>query len=252
VFWLVTVLNPDGTPPAPPPPPVAGLGYALQTVTTAVGDFRAHVIKERLADVTVRTVTANSSDCFNSCPAKPLDQYAAENGAYAAIHGSYFCPPDYAPCAGKVNSFDYAVYNSALGKWINPRALISNSLMSFVGKTPRFYVRTGTYDRSAVTAGISNYPALVSGGAVLDSTAEQSPTQMQRGARGAIGVDGTYLYLVIVTSASVTETAYVMQALGAREALNLDGGGSVGMWIGGSYKVGPGRQLPNAIVLTKP
>jgi exopolysaccharide biosynthesis protein len=48
------------------------------------------------------------------------------------------------------------------------------------------------------------------------------------------------------------DTAYVLQALGARDALNLDGGGTAAMWIGGGYKVGPGRLLPNAIVLTKP
>ena len=65
-------------------------------------------------------------------------------------------------------------------------------------------------------------------------------------------MDGTYIYLVVVTNATVTDTAYVMQALGARDALNLDGGGTAALWIGGGYKVGPGRLLPNAIVLTKP
>jgi len=103
-----------------------------------------------------------------------------------------------------------------------------------------------------VTAAISNYPTLVLNGNVIDSSAEQSAGQMQRGTRGAIGTDGTYIYLVIVTSASVNETAYVMRTLGATSALNLDGGGSAAMWIGGGYKVGPGRQLPNAVVLTKP
>jgi len=44
----------------------------------------------------------------------------------------------------------------------------------------------------------------------------------------------------------------VLQALGARDALNLDGGGTSAMFIGGGYTVGPGRLLPNAIVLTKP
>jgi hypothetical protein len=36
-----------------------------------------------------------------------------------------------------------------------------------------------------------------------------------------------------------------------RDALNLDGGGTSAMWLG-SYKVGPGRLLPNAVLLTKP
>jgi exopolysaccharide biosynthesis protein len=44
----------------------------------------------------------------------------------------------------------------------------------------------------------------------------------------------------------------VLQALGVKDALNVDGGGTAAMYIGGSYKVGPGRLLPNAILLTKP
>ena len=76
--------------------------------------------------------------------------------------------------------------------------------------------------------------------------------QLVRGTRGAIGVDGTYVYLAIIYPATVPEAAAVLQALGVRDALNLDGGGSAALWIDGGYVVGPGRQLPNAIVLTRP
>ena len=102
--------------------------------------------------------------------------------------------------------------------------------------------------------GVQHYlwRAVDQNGAVIDSTAEQNGSQLLKGTKGAIGVDATYVYLAIVTNATVTDAAYVMQALGARDALNLDGGGTAAMWIGGSYKVGPGRLLPNAIVLTKP
>lgn len=34
--------------------------------------------------------------------------------------------------------------------------------------------------------------------------------------------------------------------------MNLDGGGTSAMFTDGQYKVGPGRQLPNAVVLTRP
>jgi len=44
----------------------------------------------------------------------------------------------------------------------------------------------------------------------------------------------------------------VLQALGVKDALNLDGGGTAAMWIDGHYTVGPGRLLPNAVLLTKP
>jgi hypothetical protein len=252
VFWLVTVLNSDGTLPTPPE---TGLGYSYQSVSTVRGMFNVHVIKERLSQVTVKTLTANMTDCFNNCPAKPLDQYASENGAYAGMNGTYLCPPDYSQCAGKVNSYDYAVYNSNLRRWINYNALnAQNGGLFFNGATTSVYRRTYVYyqNQTPITAAITNFPLLVQNGSVIDSTSEQNGSQLLKGTKGAIGVDGTYIYLAIVTNATVTDSAYVMQALGARDALNLDGGGTAAMWIGGSYKVGPGRLLPNAIVLTKP
>ncbi len=252
VFWLVTVLNPDGTRPAPAE---TGLGYSYQSVSTVRGTFNVHLIKERLSQVTVRTLTANTTDCFNNCPAKPLDQYASENGAYAGMNGTYLCPPDYAQCAGKVNSYDYAVYNSNLRRWINYNALnAQNGGLLFNGASTSAYRRTYVYyqNQTPITAAITNFPLLVQNGSVIDSTSEQNGSQLLKGTKGAIGVDGTYIYLAIVTNATVTDSAYVMQALGARDALNLDGGGTAAMWISGSYKVGPGRLLPNAIVLTKP
>lgn len=55
-----------------------------------------------------------------------------------------------------------------------------------------------------------------------------------------------------MSNASVTDSAYVLQAIGVRDAMNLDGGGTGAMYIGGAYRVGPGRQLPNAVLLMKP
>jgi hypothetical protein len=257
VFWLVTVLNPDGSAPAQSGA-YSPLGYSELSVPTARGTFNVHLIKERLADVTVRTLTANSSDCTSDCPAKPLAQYVNENGADAGMNGTYLCPPDYAACASKVNSYDYAIYNSNLRRWINRAALIGqNSLLTFNGSVTGVYRRSFVYGQSAslmsapITAAITMFPLLVQGGAVIDSEFEQTAVQKIRGTKGAIGVDGTYVYLAVVTNATVTESAYVLQALGARDALNLDGGGTSALYIAGAYKVGPGRLLPNAIVLIK-
>ena len=254
VYWLVTVLNADGSRPPQPPAVYSPTGYSRLAVPTAAGTFSTYLIKERLDAVRVRTVTASTTDCASSCPAKPLDRYVSENGAYAGIHGSYFCPPDYAPCAGIVNTYDYAVYNSNLGRWINARHLANptNALAVWNGSTPTFYRRVYAFPRTPVTAGISNFPLILQAGQTLDLSAELNPNQLTRGARGAVAVDATYVYLAIVSTASVPETALVLQALGARDAMNLDGGGSIAMWIGGQYVVGPGRQLPNAILLMKP
>ena len=255
VFWLVTVLNADGSRPAPPE---SGLGYSHRSVSTVRGAFNVHLIKERLSAVTVRTVTANASHCTSNCPAKPLAGYISENAAYAGINGTYLCPPDYAECANKVNSYDYAVYNSNLRRWINPGALVGqNGLVHFNGATATYYRRSYVFAQSpaasaSITAGITMFPLLLQNGAVVDSEFEQTPAQKLKGTKGSIGTDGTYVYLALVTGANITDSAYVLQALGVRDALNLDGGGTSAMWIGGSYRVGPGRLLPNAIVLTKP
>jgi hypothetical protein len=172
---------------------------------------------------TVRTLTANSSDCTNDCPAKPLAQYVAENGAYAGMNGTYLCPPDYPACAGKVNSYDYAIYNSNLRRWINRSALIGqNSLLTFNGATTAVYRRSFVYGQNAslvnapITAGITMFPLLLQGGAVVDSEFEQTAVQMTKGTKGSIGVDGTYVYLAIVSNATVTESG--VRAAGARRA----------------------------------
>ena len=69
--------------------------------------------------------------------------------------------------------------------------------------------------------------------------------------KGSIGSDGTNIFQALVANATVTESANVLQALGVRDALNLDGGGTSAMWLG-SYRVGPSRLLPNAVLLTRP
>ena len=95
------------TEPSPGPPAVAtGTGYSLISVATSRGTFAVHLIKEKLTEITIKTVTANASVCRTDCPVKPLAQYVAENNAYAGLNGTYLCPPDYAECAGKINSYE--------------------------------------------------------------------------------------------------------------------------------------------------
>ena len=46
------------------------------------------------------------------------------------------------------------------------------------------------------------------------------------------------------------QSAKVLQAMGMDGALNLDQGGSTALWSGG-YKAGPGRNIPNAVLLVR-
>lgn len=258
IRFVVTASGARAEPTPGPPTVQTETGYSLISVPTARGTFAVHLIKERLADVTVKTVAANTTVCRKDCPARPLADYALENKAYAAMNGTYLCPPDYAECAGKVNSYEYAVYESNLRTWLNLPSLATNQtgLVTFTGREPTFYRRSNVYARDRlslppITAGLTMYPLLVEGGRIVDSEGEQSDAQKLRSMKGSIGVDQTHIYLALIANASVTESAYVLQALGVRDALNLDGGGTSAMWLG-SYKVGPGRLLPNAVLLTKP
>lgn len=112
------VTTPTPTPTPTPAPTQTAQGYSYQAVTTSRGTFSTYLIKLPLSSVTVKTVTGNNSDCGNNCTSKSLATYVTENNGYAGINGSYFCPPDYSSCEGKVNTFDFAVYNSSIRSFV--------------------------------------------------------------------------------------------------------------------------------------
>jgi hypothetical protein len=233
---------------------VSGEGYSYLTVDTEKGKFGVFLIKVSLSSVKVITASANGDDCRDNCPTKSLADHIKDNGGYAGINGAYFCPPDYSTCSGKINSSDYAFYKSSSGKWLNKGALSwgDTGLATFNGNTPKFYKKSSDYGGGSVTAGISNYPTLLDDGEIVINTSKLTSYQKDvKGPRGVIGVGDSNLYLAIISNATVVDAAYVMKALGAKDALNLDGGGSSALYINGSYVVGPGRSLPNAVVLIK-
>lgn len=239
--------------PKPAVSKVSGGGNYM-TVNTERGNFGVYLIKVALGDVKVITASANGDDCKDNCPTKSLAQHVSDNGGFAGMNGAYFCPPDYSSCSGKINSSDYAFYKSSSGKWLNKGALSwgDTGLATFKGSSANFYKKSSDYGGGSVTAGISNYPTLLHGGDVVIDTGKLTSYQKDvKGLRGAIGVGDSNLYLAIVSNATVVDAAYVMKALGANDALNLDGGGSSALYLNGSYIVGPGRSLPSAIVLVK-
>lgn len=69
------------------------------------------------------------------------------------------------------------------------------------------------------------------------------------GARSGIAImaDGSVM-LATVSGATIKEWAAVMQKLGAKEAMNLDGGASSGIYAGGKMLTSPGRLLSNTLV----
>ncbi len=228
-------------------------GYSVQRVKTNYGTFYAYIYKASLNSVTVKTVSGSKETCKANCVTKTLKQYATENNAVAAINGAYFCPPDYPSCKKKINSSDFAFYNSNKKVWLNKNALGWNktAMALFKGKSAQFCMDTTKCSTSGVTAAISNFPALLQEGRIVVEKGDIQAYQRQKGTKGFIGSDGKNIYLVLVSNVTITEEAYVARALGLTNALNIDGGGSSALYVNGAYKIGPGRLLPNAIVLTK-
>lgn len=205
-----------------------------------------------LSSVTVVTDTANEDNCGHNCPTKPLAQYISENGGRAGINGTYFCPQDYASCASKVNSFDFSVWNNRKKKWINASTLFWGGRGMFVfrpGSAQFFPNASAVGAPSNITGGLTNYPSLIAGGQdVLNEGALPDSLRVTKGTRSGIGTGGGKLFLVVARGANMRDMVHIFQALGATNALNLDGGGSSALYDGG-YKAGPGRSLPNAIIV---
>jgi hypothetical protein len=238
------------TPVAVSGPP--GAGYSSLTVSTPKGNFSARVLSIDLSSTRVVTDTANDSDCSDNCSTLPLSAYISRNGGYAGVNGTYFCPASYPDCSSKKDSFDFSVYNSRLSKWIN------GSNLSWGGRAIVYFDGSGAhYKQNAsdfsggLTAGIVNYPGLVNDGNVQidDNQSGLSDKQKVKNTKIGIGIRNSNTVLVVVASnVNMLEFAHVFKSLGAVGALNLDTGGSAAVHYSGQNLIGPGRNLPNAIV----
>jgi hypothetical protein len=109
------------------------------------------------------TDTANDNDCAADCPVLPLADYVARNGAYAGINGTYFCPTDYPDCANKKNSYDFPVYNSRLGKWLNATNLFWNNRSMVLKNGELSFLRNANSYGGGGSAGIVNHPGVLTG-----------------------------------------------------------------------------------------
>lgn len=105
-----------------------------------------------------------------------------------------------------------------------------------------------------VDSGLGVGPRLLTCGKVsVDPVKEGFSSQKilsYRMARSAIGITNeNKLKLVTVNGANMTELAQIMKTLGARDAMNLDGGASSGLYYRGKYMTTPGRNLSNALLI---
>lgn len=228
-----------------------GGGYSRQSVTTSDGTFLIDIISADLNSTRVIVDTASDSDCADNCPVLSLADYVGRSGAFAGINGSFFCPATYPSCAGKTNSFDTLLMNKNK-KYFNSDNNVYSVIPAviFGGNWARFVTKSLEWGRdTGVDAVIANHPLLLLGGnSAFGGT--DDPKLNNKGTRDFIGTKGSTVYIGVIQNASTADEVNVLKTLGLENALGLDQGGSTALWYGG-YKLGPGRNIPNAVLFLK-
>ena len=225
-----------------------GSGYSRQTVDTDIGQYLVSLVAADLGSTRVIVDTASSGDCGNECPVLSLGEYVSRNGAYAGVNGSYFCPASYPSCAGKTNTFDLLVMNKDKTYFnsdnnvysTNPAVIFGSGYIRFVSAVSEWGRDTG------VDGVLSNFPLLVFNSQNVFA-GDNDPKKGSKAGRSFVANKGNTVYIGVVHSSTVAEAGKVLHTMGMENALNLDSGGSTALYSGG-YKVGPGRNLPNAIL----
>lgn len=99
------------------------------------------------------------------------------------------------------------------------------------------------------SAGINSAGIIENGTITLNFAKLDDKQRNIKSTQGALALKGQTLYLIHVMNATVPDEAAVLQNLGVDYAILLDGGGSTAMMYDGVYKSGPGRNIPNAVVV---
>lgn len=238
-----------------------------QTVNVNGQSFVVDLVKIDLADPSLSVITdaVEDGDCPHDCPVQSLEAYVKAHNGFAGIHGSYFCPEDYSACSNQKNYFFAPIFDSIERELINESQLVypttgslwvfdSNNDVHFIPSTQDFLSVRDFEEKNGITidAAISNIPPLIVNGQNVVSSQQLDDKQRNtKSSRGGIAVKGDELYLLIAQSATVPELAGIMESLGMEQGMNLDGGGSSALYYEGQYLVGPGRNIPNAIVFTR-
>lgn len=237
--------------------------YQRQKIITARGAFNAEIIEIDFSANHLKIISDAVSDaeCHDNCPTKSLEDFVIQNKAVAGVIGTYFCPKDYRDCADHDGSFQWMIYNHSNNTMINEyRNKTSNGALIVFDDKQRsyFYLHTKDFEGkkefekkhdAKITAAISNWPALrYDSKSVFNVKAIDERQLSIRGNRSAIGFKGHKVYFIAVRGGTIPDLSSVVDQLEMDYALNLDGGG---FYFDGQYIIGPGRNIPNAIMLVE-
>lgn len=243
--------------------------YEYKTINTTKGQFVLDLVKIDLKNPNLKilSLTADEEVCrADTCKAKNLADYVFSNQAFAGINASYFCSSS---ACGKINYYFAPVYNSVLQKMINedqlkywttgPMVVFDENNKFYYFKDSREFKSKDDFENKygvKLQAAIGNKPRILENKMNVlidwDLDANQTKGKYLRNVlayKEDVSMSGKgELYLLALRSATLDDLAFVLQFLDFDYALNLDGGYSAALIYNGEYMLGPGRDVPNALI----
>lgn len=205
--------------------------------------YPVDVIKINLSDPRI-LVTPVVAKNFPNSPEK-FENIIKREDPIAAINGNFFCKTTYKPVGDLVINGDL-VYFGGVG---TAMGIAADNKVEFIKVDKDHHINWNKY-KAVISCG----PRLVEDGAiVLNARAEgfKDPNLFAARNRSAVGLtkDRYLLFVTVNSPVFFSELAAIMEDLGCRDAMNLDGGGSSGLYYRGDMIRRPSTPLPDIIVV---
>jgi len=244
--------------------------YEQKIIKTAEGNFKVDLIEIDLSNPKLKIITdvaepfptASSSKENGLFGAATLGNFVTRQNGFAGINGTYFCSSS---GCGAPNYYFYPVYNSRLEQLVNDSELkywTTGPIFAFDSNNKFYYFKDSREFKGVknfedtygvkLQAAIGNKPRLIQDYMNYLIEWELDKSQISgKYTRNAIGYKDNKIYLLVAYRVTMQNLGTIMQSMGMQYALNLDGGYSAALWYNDEYMVGPGRNIPNAIVFTE-
>jgi len=235
--------------------------YKREIIASSLGNFKIDLITIDTTNpkLKIKTLAAMTEPCQRNCPAKSLAEFYEIGKGFAAINGTYFDTS-----LEKKNYYFFPVFDSLSRKLVNEDQLkywSTGPVIAFDSNNGFHYFKDSREFKSqadfennfgTLSALLGNKPRLIENynNLLIDWELDDKQKTFKT-LRNAIAYKDKKIYLVIAYSATVADLAEIMRSLGVEYAVNLDGGGSSALLYDGEYLVGPGRDIPNAIVFSE-
>lgn len=216
-------------------------GRAVTYRQTVVGGFSLNVITVDTLNPRVRLTAATAESGIGGT--ESFGSFVQRLYPTAAINGTLFSTANFKPVGDIVIGGKLCNYGGmGTGLCVTP-----DNKVSFV--TANYQHHT---DWSAFDTVICSGPRLMRGGVIeIDTTGHRDPHVLGRGVRMAVGATASSKLMLVATrkACSLTQLAVIMRDLGCTDAVNFDGGASIGMYCDGRTIRSPGRQLTNVLLV---